>query len=175
MRKANQGKSGVQKNPPSGGTSRREAAASRMLRVQRNDMRNNQPNLYQKRTKRIRRQAEHPAARAAASRMLRVQRNDMRKANQGKSGVQKKSAVRRNIPPRSGCLTHVARSAQRYAQTPAPRNQERYRTAGRVLQERADRSVLVYVTGGSNAARRAPAKRDRSVHKKKFRHRATLP
>ena len=39
MRKANQGKSGVQKNQPSGGTSRREAAASRMLRVQRNDMR----------------------------------------------------------------------------------------------------------------------------------------
>ena len=39
--------------------------------------------------KKIRRQAEHPAATAAASRMLRVQRNDMRKANQGKSGVQK--------------------------------------------------------------------------------------
>ena len=39
---------------------------------------------------------------------------------------------------------------------------ERYRTAGRVLQVRADRSVLMYMTGGSNAARRAPAKRDRS-------------
>jgi hypothetical protein len=30
-----------------------------------------------------------------------------------------------------------------------------FRTAGRVLQVRADRSVLEYVTGGSNAARRA--------------------
>ena len=45
------------------------------------------------------------------------------------------------------------------------RNQERYRTAGRVLQARADRRVLAYATGGASAARRAPAKRDRSVLK----------
>jgi len=49
-----------------------------------------------------------------------------------------------------------------------PQNQERYRTAGRVLQARSDRSVLAYVTGGSSAARRAPAKRDRSVLKSAF-------
>jgi len=55
-----------------------------------------------------------------------------------------------------------------YSVNQASRNQERYRTAGRVLQVRADRSVLTYVTGGSNAARRAPAKRDRSVYKTNF-------
>ena len=37
-------------------------------------------------------------------------------------------------------------------------NQKRSRTVGRVLQVRADRSVLEYVTGGSNAARRASHK-----------------
>ena len=47
-------------------------------------------------------------------------------------------------------------------------NQERSRTAGRVLQVRADRSVLEYVTGGSNAARRASGKaRSLRVQKKK--------
>ena len=73
------------------------------------------------------------------------------------------TAVRRK---KKNYLPPVARSAQRKAQTPIKVNQERYRTAGRVLQERADRRVLAYATGGSNAARRAPAKRDRSVHKK---------
>ena len=49
-----------------------------MLRVQRNDMRkaNQGKSGVQKK---IRRQAEHPAATAATTRMLRVQRNDMRK------------------------------------------------------------------------------------------------
>ena len=57
-------------------------------------------------------------------------------------------------------------SARRLAPLQPCRNQGRYRTAGRVLQVRADRRVLLYATGGSNAARRAPAKRDRSVNKK---------
>ena len=68
-------------------------------------------------------------------------------------------------------MLRVQRNNMRNSQTSL--YQERYRTAGRVLQERADRRVLAYATGGSSAARRAPAKRDRSVNKKKFRHRAT--
>ena len=66
--------------------------------------------------------------------------------------------------PRAAAWRNLAcwATAQRLA-THKSRHGERYRTAGRVLQERADRSVLAYVTGGSNAARLAPAKRDRSL------------
>ena len=53
-------------------------------------------------------------------------------------------------------LSPVARSAQRQAPLQPSRNQGRYRTAGRILQVRADRRVLLYATGGSNAARHAP-------------------
>ena len=86
-------------------------------------------------------------------------RGDDRKARSGKKQ-----------PPSGGIkhyCSHVARSAQRYALLPAALTQERYRTAGRVLQARADRRVLAYATGGASAARRAPAKRDRSVKNKK--------
>ena len=72
-------------------------------------------------------------------------------------------------PPSGGThlyLSPVGRSAQQSAQTPTGFAQERYHTAGRVLQVRADRRVLAYATGGSSAARRVPAKRDRSVNKK---------
>ena len=87
------------------------------------------------------------------SRMLRGQRNDMRL-----------------IPPSGGkrknYLSPVGRTARRQAQTPADTAQAQYRTAGRVLQARSDRSVLAYVTGAASAARRVPAKRDCAVNKK---------
>ena len=73
--------------------------------------------------KKIRRLAEHPTATAATSRLLRFQRNDMRKASQGKSGAISHRV--KKTPPSggtsrrdSGYLTHVARSAQQYAQQP---------------------------------------------------------
>ena len=84
----------------------------------------------------------------------------------------------------------VPRGCPQCTSSPAPTGifQERYRTAGRVLPRSRDRSVLAYVTGAATTARRAPAKRDRSVNKKKTqtsandlslkknsRHRATLP
>ena len=62
----------------------------------------------------------------------------------------------------------VGRTARRQAQTPADTAQAQYRTAGRVLQARSDRSVLAYVTGAASAARRVPAKRDCAVNKKKW-------
>jgi len=62
----------------------------------------------------------------------------------------------------------VVPEARQKAQQPAARSQERYRTAGRVLQARSEGSVLRYSTRAASAARRAPAKRDRSVNTKKW-------
>ena len=70
------------------------------------------------------------------------------------------------LPPTNTYLSPVGRSARQDRRTSSQQRTEQYRTAGRVLQVRADRNVLAYMTGGSNAARRAPAKRDRSVNKK---------
>ncbi len=67
------------------------------------------------------------------------------------------------LPPTNTYLSPVGRSARQDRRTSSQHRTEQYRTAGRVLQVRADRNVLAYMTGGSNAARRAPAKRDRSV------------
>ena len=86
----------------------------------------------------------------------------------------------------SNATLPVVPEARQKAQQPAARNQERYHTAGRRQTCRCEvsrpsrwsgligllrnnrRNQLLHVTGAATTARRAPAKRDRSVLKSTF-------
>ena len=93
----------------------------------------------------IRHRAESTAATAAASRLLRVQRNNMRKHQPPEI-----TPCTKKLPPSggtsrrdSGCLSHVARSAQRYAQLPAT-----WYTSSGVSYRRDDRAMITQKRAG---------------------------
>ena len=131
-----------------------------------------------------RRQAEHPPRSGCHTHVAR-QRNDMRHSSD--VVLPNKKPPSGGTPPRSGCHTHVARLAQRHAQQPA-RDKSGAISHSRAgfAEESARGSVFAEASPGqgvllkarlsrrnamkpeaATTARRAPAKQDRSVYKKR--------